>query len=284
VFSAAHRGTLLPVTENNKVSTEDPQKKFLVAGHKGIYLFPNLVTTGVLFAGFYGIVAAIDGNFPRSAVALFIAMVLDGLDGRLARLTGTQSEFGKEFDSLSDLVAFGVAPAIIVYQWGLHRLAEYGWLWGKLGWLAAFLYAASAALRLARFNVMPETDDKRFFEGLPSPSAAALVTFTVWLGTVLGWSGGGALAFAAAMTVLGGALMVSHLHFYSFKEASPDRRISFTFLLAIPLTLVLIFLNPPVVLFMMATGYAISGPIVTFCIRRQRSTNHQGGEEGESRT
>ena len=268
------------------MSKEDSQRRFRVAGHKGIYLFPNLVTTGVLFAGFYGIVAAIDGNYPRSAVALFIAMVLDGLDGRLARLTGTQSDFGKEFDSLSDLVAFGVAPAIIVYQWGLHGLAEYGWLWGKLGWLAAFLYAASAALRLARFNVMPESDDKRFFEGLPSPSAAALVTFMVWLGTELGWSGGGALAFAAAITVIGGALMVSHLHFYSFKEAGPDRRISFTYTLAIPLTLVLIFLDPPTVLFTMAAGYAISGPVVSFRIwmRRRRLAVEQGRDEGESHT
>jgi len=266
------------------VSKEDSQRRFSVTGHKGIYLFPNLVTTGVLFAGFYGIVAAIDGNFPRSAVALFIAMVLDGLDGRLARLTGTQSDFGKEFDSLSDLVAFGVAPAIIVYQWGLHGLAEYGWLWGKLGWLAAFLYAVSAALRLARFNVMPENCDKRFFEGLPSPSAAALVTFMVWLGSEMGWSGGAALAFAAAITVLGGALMVSRLHFYSFKEVSPDRRISFTYMLAIPLTLVLIFLDPPTVLFTMAAGYAISGPVVSICIRRRRLAGKQSGDEGESQT
>jgi len=266
------------------VSKEDSHSKFRVAGHKGIYLFPNLVTTGVLFAGFYGIVAAIDGNFPRSAVALFIAMVLDGLDGRLARLTGTQSDFGKEFDSLSDLVAFGVAPAIIVYQWGLNGLGEYGWLWGKLGWLAAFLYAVSAALRLARFNIMPESDDKRFFEGLPSPSAAALVTFMVWLGTRMGWSGGSALAFAAAITVLAGGLMVSHLHFYSFKEASPDRRISFSYMLAIPLTLVLIFLNPPVVLFAMAAGYAISGPIVSLRIWRRQAADKRDGDEGESQT
>jgi CDP-diacylglycerol--serine O-phosphatidyltransferase len=269
-------------TEKYKVSKEDSQNKFRVAGQQVIYLFPNLVTTGVLFAGFYGIVAAIDGNYPRSAAVLFIAMVLDGIDGRLARMTGTQSDFGKEFDSLADLVAFGVAPAIIVYQWGLHGLADYGWLWGKLGWLAAFLYVAAAALRLARFNVMPDSKDKRFFEGLPSPSAAALVTFTVWLGTELGWSGGGALAFAAAITVIGGALMVSHLHFYSFKEVSPDRRISFPLLLAIPLTLVLIFLDPPTVLFTMAAGYAISGPVVSLWIRRRQAASKQGGDEGES--
>lgn len=266
------------------MSKEDSQRKFRVAGHKGIYLFPNLVTTGVLFAGFYGIVAAIDGNFTRSAWALFIAMVLDGIDGRLARLTGTQSDFGKEFDSLSDLVSFGVAPAIIVYEWGLQGLAEYGWLWGKLGWLAAFLYAVSAALRLARFNVMPEDGSKRFFEGLPSPSAAALVTFMVWLGTKHGWSGGAALAFAAAITVIGGALMVSRLHFYSFKEASPDRRISFTYMLAIPLTLVLISLNPPTVLFAMAAGYAISGPVVSFFIWRKRLAGKRVRSDRESQT
>jgi CDP-diacylglycerol--serine O-phosphatidyltransferase len=236
---------------------------------KGIYLFPNLVTTGVLFAGFYGIVAAIDGNYVRSSIALFIAMVLDGLDGRLARLTGTESEFGKEFDSLSDLVAFGVAPAIIVYQWGLVRLAEYGWIWGKLGWLAAFLYTVAAALRLARFNVMPESSDRRFFEGLPSPSAAALVTFMVWLGTDLNWSGGFALAFACIITPVAGALMVSHFKFYSFKEVSPDTRISFSLVLAIPLTLVLITLDPPKVLFAMAAGYAISGPVLTFTLRKK---------------
>ncbi|MDH3510138.1 MAG: CDP-diacylglycerol--serine O-phosphatidyltransferase [Gammaproteobacteria bacterium] len=245
--------------------------------HRGIYLFPNLVTTGVLFAGFYGIVAAIDGNYPRSALALFIAMVLDGLDGRLARLTGTESEFGKQYDSLADLVAFGVAPAIIVYQWGLIRLAEYGWIWGKLGWLAAFLYAVSAALRLARFNVMLPSENRRFFEGLPSPSAAALVTFMVWLGTELSWSGGFALAFACAITSLAGALMVSHLDFYSFKQVKPGSRISFTFALAIPLTLVLISLDPPKVLFAMAAGYAISGPLVT--LWRQRTAKQRDDHE-----
>ncbi len=243
--------------------------KIRAVRRKGIYLFPNIVTTGVLFAGFYGIVAAIDGNYRRSAIALFIAMVLDGLDGRLARLTGTESEFGKQYDSLADLVAFGVAPAIIVYQWGLIRLTEYGWIWGKIGWLAAFIYAVAAALRLARFNVSPPTDDRRFFEGLPSPSAAALVTFMVWLVTDLNWSGGFVLAFACAITPFAGALMVSHLPFYSFKEVSPHRRISFTFALAIPLTLVLISLDPPKVLFTMAAGYSISGPVIFFWRRRK---------------
>jgi CDP-diacylglycerol--serine O-phosphatidyltransferase len=254
-------------------------QKMSAVRRKGIYLFPNLVTTGVSFAGFYGIVAAIDGNYPRSALALFIAMVLDGLDGRLARLTGTESEFGKQYDSLSDLVAFGVAPAIIVYQWGLVRLGEYGWIWGKLGWLAAFLYFVAAALRLARFNVMPPENDKRFFEGLPSPSAAALVTFMVWLVTDLDWSGGFVLAFACFVTPLAGALMVSRLPFYSFKDVSPHSRISFTFALAIPLTLVLISLDPPKVLFAMAAGYALSGPIFALWRRRKQVTPTPGREE-----
>jgi CDP-diacylglycerol--serine O-phosphatidyltransferase len=239
--------------------------------HKGIYLFPNLITTGVLFAGFYGIVAAIDDNYVRSAVALLIAMVLDGLDGRLARLTGTESDFGKEYDSLADLVAFGVAPAIIVYQWGLVRLADYGWIWGKIGWLAAFIYVASAAMRLARFNVMPESNDRRFFEGLPSPSAAALVTFMVWLWTDLGWSGGAATVFACVITPVAGALMVSHFKFYSFKDVKSDTRISYTFALAIPLTIVLVMLAPPKVLFAMAAGYAISGPVLTWILYRRQS-------------
>jgi CDP-diacylglycerol--serine O-phosphatidyltransferase len=260
---------------------EKSNQKMRAVRRKGIYLFPNLVTTGVLFAGFYGIVAAIDGNYRRSAIALFIAMVLDGLDGRLARLTGTESEFGKEYDSLADLVGFGIAPAIIVYQWGLARLAEYGWIWGKLGWLAAFLYAVAAALRLARFNVSPPTDDRRFFEGLPSPSAAALVTFMVWLVTDLNWSGGAVLAFASVVTPLAGALMVSHLPFYSFKEISPHSRISFTFALAIPVALVFISLDPPKVLFAMAAGYAVSGPVVAFWRRRRAKTIAESAQDPE---
>ena len=221
------------------LACKNPITRQARSGTRASTCFPNIVTTGVLFAGFYGIVAAIDGNYVRSAVALLIAGVLDGLDGRLARLTGTESEFGKEYDSLADLVAFGVAPAIIVYQWGLARLAEYGWIWGKIGWLAAFIYAASAAMRLARFNVMPESNDRRFFEGLPSPSAAALVTFMVWLFTDMGWTGGFVVSFACVITALAGALMVSHIRFYSFKEIKADQRISFTFALVIPLTIVL---------------------------------------------
>ncbi|MEZ5564573.1 MAG: CDP-alcohol phosphatidyltransferase family protein [Gammaproteobacteria bacterium] len=144
----------------------EPEPSDELPGHKrrAIYLLPNLLTTGTLFAGFYGIVASIDGNYTPACIAVFIAAVLDGLDGRLARLTHTESEFGKQYDSLADMVAFGMAPAIIVYQWGLKALAEYGWAWGKLGWLAAFVYAVAAALRLARFNVGARAIDRRFLK------------------------------------------------------------------------------------------------------------------------
>ncbi len=228
---------------------------------RGVYLLPNLLTTGALFAGFYAIIGAIDGNYERSAIALFCAVILDGLDGRLARLTGTESDFGKEYDSLSDLVAFGLAPALIVYQWGLSRLSEFGWIWGKAGWLAAFLYAVSAALRLARFNADPPSTDRRFFEGLPSPSAAGLVFGMVWLGAELGWSGDLVLVGAGLLTAAAGLLMISHIPYYSFKELSPRGRIPFTYLFVIPLLFVLIALNPPTVVFVIACTYAASGPV-----------------------
>jgi CDP-diacylglycerol--serine O-phosphatidyltransferase len=265
-----------------KADMDEPTQKLRTMHRKGIYLLPNLLTTGGLFAGFYGIVGAIDGNYQRSAVALFIAMLLDGMDGRLARLTGTESAFGKEYDSLADLVSFGIAPAIIVYQWGLVRLGEYGWIWGKLGWLAAFLYAVSAALRLARFNVADRSGDRRFFEGLPSPSAAALVVFMVWLGTELEWSGGFTLLLATLVTAVAGALMVSHVPYYSFKEVSPKGRISFTYVIAVPLTFVLVALNPSVVLFCMAVTYAASGPMLVLWRIRRRRRNPVGSSKADA--
>ena len=249
---------------------------------RGIYLFPNLLTTAALFAGFYGIVAAIDGNYEKAAIAIFIAMFFDGLDGRLARLMSTETDFGKEYDSLSDMVAFGLAPAIVVYQWGVERLSEYGWVWGKLGWLAAFLFAVAAALRLARFNTRSETTDKKYFEGLPSPPAAAGVAAMVWLGTELGWSGGVALAFAFLITVAAGALMVSRFAYYSFKELSGQGRISFTYAFVIPLTFILIALNPPVVLFALSSVYAASGPAVTLWRSRRARRHAQTGEAPEA--
>lgn len=237
---------------------------------KGIYVLPNLLTTGSLFAGFYGIIASIDGRYEPAAIAVIIAGVLDGLDGRLARLTNTESEFGKQYDSLSDMVSFGLAPAVIVYQWGLVRLAEYGWLWAKLGWLAAFVYAVAGALRLARFNVHSRAGDRRFFEGLPSPSAAGLMMSMVWLGTDLGWTGVYTLALAFVVSIAAGTLMVSRFPFYSFREVHPRGRISFTYVFVIPLTFVLVAMDPPTVLFAIGVIYALSGPTLSLWRRQRR--------------
>jgi CDP-diacylglycerol--serine O-phosphatidyltransferase len=247
----------------------DSESDLPAGRRRGIYLLPNLLTTGTLFAGFYGIVASIDGNYRAAAIAIFVAAVLDGLDGRLARLTHTESDFGKQYDSLADMVAFGMAPAIIAYQWGLRGLAEFGWLWGKLGWLAAFLYAVGAALRLARFNVTPPSRDRRFFEGLPSPAASALVVNMVWLASQQQWTGAATLALACIVTIAAALLMVSRLPYYSFKEISARGRISFTYVILIPLLFVLIAIDPPTVMFTVAGTYALSA-LVMAAWRRQR--------------
>jgi len=256
---------------DDQESSNQDIKKPLSARRKGIYLLPNLMTTAAMFAGFYAIIASIDGNFEKAAIAIFLAQILDGLDGRLARLTRTESDFGKEFDSLSDMLAFGVAPAIVVYQWGIARLVEYGSVWGKLGWLAAFTYCVSAALRLARFNVIADTGSKRFFKGLPSPPAASLVASFVWLGTELGWSGGASLISAFIITAAAGGLMVSNLDFYSFKEFRSRGQVSFTYIFVVPLTFVLIALNPPLVLFCLAGTFTLSGPALAIWRLLRRS-------------
>src|SRR6186713_1667163 len=225
--------------------------------NRGIYLLPNLFTTAVLFAGFYAVVAAADGNFDRAGIAIFIAMVCDGLDGRIARWTNTQSDFGKEYDSLSDMVAFGVAPAIVAYQWGVARLFEYGAVWGRVGWLAAFLYAACAALRLARFNT--RAGDKRFFEGLPSPSAAAIVSAFIWSSSEWREPGLAGLIVAALVTATAGALMVSSFGYNSFKQLNAEGPVRFAKFLLVPAGFVLIALWPPQALMGIFGTYALSG-------------------------
>src|SRR5215468_1993332 len=208
---------------------------------RGFYLLPNLLTTGCLFSGFYAIVAAIDaakpgnGNFQPAGIAVFIAMIFDGLDGRIARMTRTESAFGKEYDSLADMVSFGLAPAIVTYQWGVVRIAEYGKEWERFGWLAAFFYAVTAALRLARFNARSATADKRYFEGLPSPSAAAIVAAFVWFSS--GWREPGLIGLIAAflVTVTAGLLMVSSFSYPSFKQFDMDRRIKRAYMIIVPL-------------------------------------------------
>ena len=227
---------------------------------RGVFLLPNLLTTGTLFAGFYSIVAAIDGNFDRAAIAVFGAMLFDGLDGRVARWTHTETLFGKEYDSLSDMVAFGIAPAIVVYQWGVARLAEYNAAWGRIGWLVTFFYAVATALRLARFNTRTATVDKRYFEGLPSPSAAAVTAAFIWCAHKYDIGGLNGLLIAFAVTGLAGALMVSRFYYSSFKVVALTGKVRFTYATLIPLTFVVIAIEPPLVLLALFSAFALSAP------------------------
>jgi CDP-diacylglycerol--serine O-phosphatidyltransferase len=246
---------------------------------RGIYLVPNLLTTGALFAGFYSIIAAIDGNFHGAVWAIYVAMFLDGLDGRVARLTSTASDFGKEFDSLADMVSFGVAPAIVTYQWGVARLAGYGALWGRLGWLAAFLYAAAAAYRLARFN--SNTVDRGYFQGLASPAAAAGVAAMIWLATEYRIEGLPGLMVGVSITAAAGVLMMSRFRYVSFKNINPDRRVRYAQLLLLPLVLIFIALEPPLVLFGLFVVYACSAPALWLWRRRRRAQTEAKRAEAE---
>lgn len=227
---------------------------------RGVYWLPNLLTTGTLCGGFYAIVAAIDGNYSRAGIAVFVAMLFDGLDGRVARWTNTQSNFGKEYDSLCDMVAFGVAPAIMMYQWGVARIADYGAFWGRFGWLAAFFYAVAAGLRLARFNARIAVAGKGHFEGLPSPSAAATVAGFVWLASEFDLAGLPGLILAFLVSILMGALMVSKFPYWSGKELNMRGRIPWVYALSIPLTYALVWLAP-ISLFTIFGVYASSSPL-----------------------
>jgi len=238
---------------------------------KGIYLLPNLFTTSALFAGFYAIVQAMNGQFEHSAVAIFVAMVLDGIDGRVARMTHTQSPFGAEYDSLSDMVSFGVAPALVVYVWALQGM-------GKLGWIAAFIFCASAALRLARFNTQLDVADKRWFQGLPSPSAAAVVAGLVWVCVEFEIKGTDITWLAWCVTLFAGLSMVSNIPYYSFKEVNMRKSIPFVALLLIILGFALLTYKPPVVLFLFFVAYALSGYVMTvirFAKRRDAKSESQ---------
>ena len=238
---------------------------------KGIYILPNLFTTASLFAGFYAIVQAMNGRFGHAPVAIFIAMIMDGLDGRVARWTHTESDFGAEYDSLSDMVSFGLAPALVIYEWALSGL-------GKLGWLAAFLYAAAAALRLARFNTQLGHSDSHNFQGLPSPSAAALVVGLVWTLHSYGAPGKDWRFVALGFTVFAAGAMVSNIRYFSFKYLDLKGRVSFVAILAVVLVFVLISLDPPQVLFIMFLFYSLSGPLLaSFRFYRRLSHRELGG-------
>lgn len=234
---------------------------------RGIYLLPNLFTTAALFAGFFAIVQAMNDNFEYSAIAIFVAMVLDGLDGRVARLTHTQSEFGAEYDSLSDMVSFGVAPALVVYAWALKDL-------DKLGWIAAFIYCACAALRLARFNTNIEVVDKRYFQGLPSPAAAALIAGLVWVALDFQIAGVDIKWIVWVVTLFAGLTMVSNLPYYSGKEFNLRRRMPFVSILILLLFFfALIPSHPPVVLFGLFSLYALSGYFMKLWQLRKSKNN-----------
>jgi CDP-diacylglycerol--serine O-phosphatidyltransferase len=240
---------------------------------RGIYLLPNLFTTAALFAGFYAVLAAMHGRFEAAALAIFAGMVLDGLDGRVARLTHTQSDFGAEYDSLSDMVAFGVAPALVAYQWALNGL-------GKIGWLAAFVYCAAAALRLARFNTQVGIADKRYFQGLPSPSAAAIIASGVWIGADHAIEGSDVSGLAAFITTGAGLLMVSNFRFHSFKQIDIRGRVPFVVAVVVMLGYALVLLHPPVVLFAGFMIYAVSGPVLTLVRKRQRRASRKREKQG----
>lgn len=224
----------------------------------GIYLLPNLLTTGALFSGFYAIVAAINGQFVPAVTAVFVAGLFDGLDGRVARMTNTQSEFGVQYDSLSDLISFGLAPALVVYMWALAGLREYGNFTGKLGWLIAFTYTACAALRLARFNTQVGHTDKRFFTGLASPAAAGCLMSFVWAMENFSLIGGSVRWFALVLTLALGLLMVSRIPYFSFK-VWPDK-VPFFWILVVVLAIVPVAAHPPSVLLVISLVYVASGP------------------------
>ena len=233
---------------------------------QGIYLLPNLFTTGALFAGFYAVIAAMRGDFQSAPIAILAALFLDGLDGRIARMTNTQSKFGAEYDSLSDMVSFGVAPALVMFSFALGDL-------GKFGWSAAFIYVACAALRLARFNTQIDTADKNYFTGLASPAAACIIVSAVWVCSDLGWTGanlpGEAAALLAVFTGVVGFLMIANFPYYSFKGIDLHGRVPFVVMILIVLAFGLVTLDPPLILLIAFLSYAASGPVMSVVHRRR---------------
>ena len=248
-----------PEVQEYEPPNEDIEEEVAVPRRrrKGIYILPNLFTLAALFGGFYAVVMAMNGRFEQAAIGVFCAMVLDSLDGRVARMTNTQSTFGEQMDSLSDMVSFGAAPALIVYEWALKGM-------GKLGWIAAFVYCSCGALRLARFNTNIGVVDKRFFQGLPSPAAAALVMGLIWvmedLGLDVRTTDGAWLTWTAfGFTLFAGLTMVTNAPFYSFKDISFKQSVPFVVIVAIALGIALINVHPPIVLFGLFCLYGLSG-------------------------
>jgi CDP-diacylglycerol--serine O-phosphatidyltransferase len=267
---AADAESLLPIDEHVEEGHDAEGRK---VRHRGIYLLPNLFTTANLFAGFYSIINSISAQsagdpreaskyFAYAAIAIFVAMILDSLDGRVARMTNTQSAFGAEYDSLSDMVAFGVAPALLAFGWALGDM-------GKVGWMVAFIYVAGAALRLARFNTQVGTADKRYFIGLASPAAAGVVAGTVWAFSDYGIQGSKMSFLVALLVAAAGMLMVSNIKYNSFKELDLKGRVPFVAILAVVLVFAVVFSDPPRILLLIFLAYAFSGP-VQYLLRMRR--------------
>lgn len=236
---------------------------------RGIYLLPNLFTTGALFAGFYAVTSAMNGRYETAVVAIFVAMILDGLDGRVARLTNTQSEFGAQYDSMSDMVSFGVAPALVMYLWAFSSL-------GRLGLFAAFVHTAGAALRLARFNTQLETADKRYFQGLASPAAAAILAGFIWICLEHQYSIDMVKYIAIALTISTGLLMVSNFRYTSFKSIDLKGKVPFFVAIAMMLGIAFIMAQPQTMLFLLFLAYAISGPVITLVQRKRIMQERKG--------
>ena len=247
----------------------DPAEDVVKPRRRGIFLLPNLFTTGALFAGFFAIVQAMNGRFEQAAIAIFVAMILDGLDGRVARLTNTQSAFGAEYDSLSDMVSFGVAPALVMYSFTLQAMS-------KLGWIAAFVYCAGAALRLARFNTLLAVQDKRWFLGLPSPAAAALAASFVWVMVDNQFAGEDVRWLAWGITLFAGLSMISNFRFYSGKDINLKRSVPFIVIVLVALGFSLIAIDPPIVLFLLFLGYGLSGYLMWLKRRFSRKPHAEG--------
>lgn len=245
-----------------KRDKNDPEVGPKRPGRRGIYILPNLFTTAGLFFGFFAIIQATKGRFELAAMAIFIAMLMDGLDGRIARMTNTTSDFGAEYDSLADVIAFGLTPALVMYEWALGGM-------GKLGWLAAFIYVAATALRLARFNTQ-KVADKRYFQGLPSPAAAAVLAAWVWMMDEYGFQGGAVNVASWLVTVGVAAAMVSNFRYHSFKDLDLKGKIPFVKLLAVVLAFVLIALDPPRMLFLIFFGYFVSGFLQRFLVKKKK--------------
>lgn len=251
------------------LSTSQPATK--TPRRRGIYLLPNLFTTGGLLAGYFAIVSAFSGHYTEGAIAVFIAGLLDGVDGRVARLTNTQSDFGVQYDSLADLISFGLAPSLLMYSWALSSLKAYGPVMGKIGWAAAFVYAACTALRLARFNTQAGVIDKRFFQGLASPAAAALTISFIWTMEHHGVAGADVAFLALAVTLTAALLMVSRIRYWSFKAMPDSDQVSFAWALMAMAVIVLLFIFRQYLLFGITLTYVLSGPLVTLVdLRRHR--------------